>query len=132
ALPISHRNTPLTMRRDADTHTHTHCYDPTREPHHKLETDHRVKYSKKCLALLWRYLEQDRSGLVGQSLPSNPFSVIQSILEREWTWANRGASPHSRELGLNLCDVTLPSYADAISSCTLFITLPKLHSAEDT
>src|SRR4029434_3400022 len=36
--------------------------------------------------------------------------------EREWTWANSGASLHTRELGLHLCDVTLPSYADASSS----------------
>src|SRR4029434_2124096 len=36
--------------------------------------------------------------------------------QREWTCANSGASLHTRELGLNLCDVTLPSYADASSS----------------
>src|SRR4029434_6910308 len=47
---------------------------------------------------------------------SNPFSVSNPDAEREWTWANSGASLHTRELGLNLCDVTLPSYADASSS----------------
>src|SRR4029434_7067564 len=47
---------------------------------------------------------------------SNPFSVSNPAAEREWTWANSSASLHTRELGLHLCDVTLPSYADASSS----------------
>src|SRR4029434_9095407 len=62
---------------------------------------------------LFDYLEQDRSGLVGQSSPFK--SILSNPIQ---PWNENGPAPIAALLSIveNLCDVTLPSYADASSS----------------